>query len=39
PVIMGLTILYSAMLTVVILVVDIIYGFIDPRIRLSGEAN
>lgn len=39
PVIMGLTILYSAMLTVVILVVDILYGFIDPRIRLSGEAN
>lgn len=39
PVIMGLTILYSFMLTVVILLVDILYGLIDPRIRLSGEAN
>ncbi|MCT2909336.1 ABC transporter permease [Schleiferilactobacillus harbinensis] len=39
PVIMGLTMLYSVMLTVVILIVDILYGFIDPRIRLSGEGN
>jgi oligopeptide transport system permease protein len=39
PVIMGLTILYSVMLTVVILVVDVLYGIIDPRIRLSGEGN
>ncbi|MFD1485462.1 oligopeptide ABC transporter permease [Lacticaseibacillus baoqingensis] len=39
PVIMGLTIMYCFMLTVVILIVDILYGFIDPRIRLSGEAN
>lgn len=39
PTIMGLTMLYSVMLVVIILVVDILYGFIDPRIRLSGEAN
>lgn len=39
PVIMGLTMLYSAMLVVVLLIVDILYGFIDPRIRLTGEAN
>ncbi|MFD1432075.1 oligopeptide ABC transporter permease [Lacticaseibacillus yichunensis] len=39
PVIMGLTIMYCFMLTVVILIVDILYGFIDPRIRLTGEAN
>ncbi|KRM71613.1 oligopeptide ABC superfamily ATP binding cassette transporter, membrane protein [Lacticaseibacillus brantae DSM 23927] len=39
PVIMGLTIMYSFMLTVVILIVDILYGVIDPRIRLNEEAN
>jgi len=39
PVIMGLTIMYSFMLTVVILIVDILYGIIDPRIRLNEEAN
>lgn len=39
PVIMGLTILYSVMLVVVILVVDILYGIIDPRIRLDEGAN
>lgn len=39
PVIMGLTIMYCFALTVVILVVDILYGLIDPRIRLTGEAN
>ncbi|MFC6315836.1 oligopeptide ABC transporter permease [Lapidilactobacillus achengensis] len=37
PTIMGLTLLYSFMLVVVILIVDILYGFIDPRIRLSGN--
>ncbi|GEL12957.1 binding--dependent transport system inner membrane component family protein [Lapidilactobacillus concavus DSM 17758] len=35
--IMGLTMLYSTMLVVVILIVDILYGLIDPRIRLSGS--
>jgi oligopeptide transport system permease protein len=27
--------LYSAMLVVVILIVDILYGIVDPRIRVS----
>lgn len=33
--IMGLTIFYSVILVVVIFLTDIIYGFIDPRIRLA----
>ena len=36
PVIMGTTILFAALFVVIILVVDILYGIIDPRIRLSG---
>ncbi|MFZ7944593.1 MULTISPECIES: oligopeptide ABC transporter permease [Bacillaceae] len=36
PVIMGTTLLFSALFVVVILIVDILYGVIDPRIRLSG---
>ncbi|MBC2330213.1 ABC transporter permease [Listeria swaminathanii] len=36
PVIMGTTLLFAAMLVFVILVVDILYGLIDPRIRVSG---
>ena len=35
PTIMAVTILYSTMLVVVILVVDILYGIVDPRIRVS----
>ncbi|HAO6399860.1 TPA: ABC transporter permease [Listeria monocytogenes] len=35
-VIMGTTILFAVMLVFVILVVDILYGLIDPRIRVSG---
>lgn len=35
-VIMGTTLLFSFMFVVIILVVDILYGVIDPRIRLSG---
>ncbi|MCL2898438.1 ABC transporter permease [Brenneria tiliae] len=34
--IMALTILYSTMLVAVILVTDILYSLIDPRIRVSG---
>jgi len=34
---LGLTIFYSAMLVVAIFVVDILYGIIDPRIRLAGR--
>ncbi len=36
PVIMGTTILYAAAFVVVILIVDILYGIIDPRIRVAG---
>ncbi|MGX6979971.1 oligopeptide ABC transporter permease [Vagococcus elongatus] len=36
PTIMAVTILFSALLVVVILIVDLLYGVIDPRIRVSG---
>ena len=32
---MGVTIFYGAFLVVMVLIVDIIYGFIDPRIRVD----
>lgn len=35
-IIMGTTMFFSAFLIAVILIVDILYGVIDPRIRLSG---
>ena len=35
-VIMGTTVLFSVLFVVIILVIDILYGIIDPRIRLSG---
>lgn len=35
PTIMAVTVLYSAMLIIVILVVDLLYGIVDPRIRVS----
>lgn len=38
-IIMGTTLFFSAFLIVVIFVVDILYGIIDPRIRLSGGSN
>lgn len=34
PMIMGLTLFYSAILLVLVFVIDILYGFYDPRIRL-----
>lgn len=39
--IMGLTIFYSALLIVIVLIIDIIYTFVDPRISLTKgkEAN
>lgn len=37
-VIMGITIFYSALFIFVVFVVDIIYGFLDPRINYKGEA-
>lgn len=33
----GLTIFYAAILILVIFVTDIMYGFIDPRIRIAGR--
>ncbi|CAG7840136.1 Oligopeptide transport system permease protein OppB [Clostridium haemolyticum] len=36
-IIMGLTIFYSALYIVALLIVDIMYFVIDPRIRLTGE--
>jgi oligopeptide transport system permease protein len=36
PVIMGTSILFAAAFVVIILIVDILYGIIDPRIRISG---
>ncbi|MBM7693957.1 oligopeptide transport system permease protein [Peribacillus deserti] len=35
-VIMGTTIFYSALFVFIIFVVDILYGVVDPRIRLAG---
>lgn len=37
PTIMGLTIVYSVMLMVVLLITDIIYSLVDPRIRLTDK--
>lgn len=34
--IMGVTVFYSVLLLVSILIMDIIYGFIDPRIKITG---
>lgn len=39
PTIMGVTLMYSALLVFIILVVDILYGVIDPRIRVSNEGG
>ncbi|KRN56349.1 oligopeptide ABC transporter [Carnobacterium divergens DSM 20623] len=39
PTIMGVTILFSAMLVGVILLVDILYGIIDPRIRVTAGGD
>ena len=37
PVIMGITIFYAAFYMFVILIVDLLYSVIDPRIRLSKD--
>lgn len=34
-VIMGTTVFYGAFLVLMVIIVDILYGFIDPRVRLS----
>jgi oligopeptide transport system permease protein len=33
---MAVTIMFSTMLVVVILIVDLLYGIVDPRIRVAG---
>lgn len=35
--IMGITIFYAALIIISILAVDIAYGFIDPRLRVTGK--
>lgn len=39
PTIMGVTIFYSALLCLLLLLTDIVYGIIDPRIRLNGNGD
>lgn len=39
PVILGSTVFYSAILILLILIVDIAYTWIDPRIKVSGESK
>ena len=39
PTIMGVTMVFSIGLVLVILITDIIYGLIDPRIRLEGNGG
>lgn len=39
PVILGTTIFYSTILIFLILIVDIAYTWIDPRIKLTGESK
>lgn len=37
--IMALTILYSALLIVIMFITDVLYQIIDPRLRVKGEAS
>ncbi len=37
-VIMGLTVFYGSFLVLMVILVDIVYGFVDPRIRVAKEA-
>ncbi|WP_100487942.1 ABC transporter permease [Sporolactobacillus pectinivorans] len=39
PVIMGTTVFYSAILIVMLFLVDIVYGWLDPRIKMDREAR
>ncbi|MGM9987301.1 MAG: oligopeptide ABC transporter permease [Bacillaceae bacterium] len=38
-IIMGTSLFYSALLIVIIFIVDLLYGIIDPRIRLAGGSK
>ena len=37
-VIMGLTVFYGAFLVLMVILVDVLYGWVDPRIRVGKEA-
>lgn len=37
PVIMGTTVFYSTILVVMLFIVDLVYGFLDPRIKLHKK--
>lgn len=39
PTIMGITIMYSFLLCAMLLIVDILYGIVDPRIRVNSEGG
>ncbi|MFJ7638053.1 ABC transporter permease [Peribacillus sp. NPDC097264] len=39
PVILGSTIVYSAVLVILIFIVDVAYTLIDPRIKVTGESK
>lgn len=36
PIIQGLTLLFASLFTLTYLIIDVLYGIIDPRIRLAG---
>lgn len=36
-VIMGVTIFYAAILVVMVFIVDLVYGVIDPRIKIDED--
>ena len=38
-VVISLSFIYSAMYIIIMLVVDILYGIIDPRIRLAKKGD
>jgi peptide/nickel transport system permease protein len=36
PVIVGVTVIYAYLLTITILILDIVYAILDPRMRIQG---
>ena len=39
PLIMGVTLVYGSLVVLANLVVDLLYAWLDPRIRLTGTAQ
>jgi oligopeptide transport system permease protein len=35
--VLGMTVFYGIFLVIANMIVDILYGFIDPRIRIAGK--